>query len=303
MIQWLVQSVADHPDLGRGMAPVDMLSAREKIECESLKFGKRRRDWILGRWTAKHLLQAHLYQKTGMLYPLYKIEIGNDKKGVPFATLLSRMHLVHAGGDWQSGQMEGGRPPAVCRLPMSISLSHSDDHAFCAIVASGSDQYQASLLLDTDPAGQEFVGADIEQVERRSWLFVEDYFTTEEIEQVKNTPEPLQDTIITAIWSAKEAVLKALRLGLTVDTRAVSCVMSWEPSSREGPRSLRIFDSFRTSMVYPGYENSSWADFHARCEPKLFHNGHGGDAHHQQISGWWTTLDGFTLTIALYMGK
>lgn len=303
MIQWLVQSVADHPDLGRGVAPFDLLSVREKIECESLKFGKRRRDWLLGRWTAKYLLQAHLYQKTGMAYPLNRIVINNDKKGVPFATLLGRMHLMREGGDWQGGETEVDRPPSVWRLPMSISLSHTDDHAMCAIVANGSDQIQASLLLHTDSAGQEFVGADIEQIERRTWLFVEDYFTTEEIEQVKNTPAVLQDTIITAIWSAKEAVLKALHLGLTVDTRAVSCVMRWEPATHEVPRSLRIRNGYRTSLGYPIYESASWADFHAKCEPKLFRNCHGVDAHHLEISGWWTALDGFTLTIASHTGK
>ncbi len=34
-----------------------------------------------------------------------------------------------------------------------------------------------------------------------------------------------QPALVTAIWSAKEAILKALRTGLRLDTRTIQCLM------------------------------------------------------------------------------
>ncbi len=41
-------------------------------------------------------------------------------------------------------------------------------------------------------------------------------------------PADLVDTLVTATWSAKEAVLKALQLGLTVDTRRVTVLCQFD---------------------------------------------------------------------------
>jgi 4'-phosphopantetheinyl transferase len=67
------------------------------------------------------------------------------------------------------------------------------------------------------------IGADLEKIEPRLPLFVEDYFTPYEQAQVAATAPAWRDTLITAIWSGKEAALKVVQLGLTVDTRGVEC--------------------------------------------------------------------------------
>jgi 4'-phosphopantetheinyl transferase len=71
------------------------------------------------------------------------------------------------------------------------------------------------------------IGFDIERIAPRIPVFVDDYFTPSEIKTVNTAPVVLRDTLITAIWSAKEAVLKALHLGLSVDTRSISCWLDW----------------------------------------------------------------------------
>jgi 4'-phosphopantetheinyl transferase len=88
----------------------------------------------------------------------------------------------------------------------SLSISHSQGKALAALLKGG------------------VVGADLERVEGRAAVFVEDYFTEAERAAVGMVPAGERDGWITGIWSAKEAALKALRIGLGVDTRAVSCV-------------------------------------------------------------------------------
>ncbi|MBN1642314.1 MAG: 4'-phosphopantetheinyl transferase superfamily protein [Anaerolineae bacterium] len=91
------------------------------------------------------------------------------------------------------------------RLTASLSISHRAGCAFCAL----------------SPATSPAIGADVEQVEPRAAAFVTDFFTAGEAERVWACAPATRDTLVTAIWSAKEAVLKALRHGLRVDTRAV----------------------------------------------------------------------------------
>jgi 4'-phosphopantetheinyl transferase len=121
--------------------------------------------------------------------------------------------------------------------------------------------------LDSDSTR---IGADIEKVERRSQGFVEDYFTPRERDQVLAASPAARDTLTTLIWSAKEAALKALRLGLTVDTRSVSCI----PSA--------------FAHIQP-----DWAPLRVNCGPDL--PGERG----QITSGWWRLWNGYVLTLAL----
>ena len=90
------------------------------------------------------------------------------------------------------------------RLPGCLSISHSGSRALCGYTS--------------DPVG---IGIDLEEIQLRSKNFLLDYFTPEEISEVESLPPERQPMLVTAAWSAKEAVLKALRMGLRVDTRQV----------------------------------------------------------------------------------
>ncbi len=199
MIYWLVQSTSDHPDLARGVAPVGLLSDSEQDRLAALKIDKRRRDWLLGRWTAKRLIQSYVERQTGLRLPLDAIAIEAEPSGAPRVEFRNQRLAI---GDWPVLPQS-----SIANLQsLSLSISHSGDRAFCALVQNGS------------------IGADIERIESRDWQFVEDYFTADEVLQVRQAPAEQYETVVTAIWSAKEAALKALRLGLTVDIRSVSCL-------------------------------------------------------------------------------
>lgn len=228
MIHWLVQAAQPNSDLARGVAPPGLLHPVEQCRLAKLTASKRRRDWLLGRWTAKHLLQACLARDLQVRLPLNKIGIDHDVQGAPVAFVDCGSRLA----DW------------------AISISHSHDCGFAAAMSG------AALGL----------GADIEHVEPREWRFVEDYFTPDEIERVRAAPCEHRDRLITAIWSAKEAALKALHLGLVIDTRQVSCAID--------PRHCAPRDWTEFKVDYAARER----------EP---------------LSGWWRAWHEFVLTVAL----
>jgi 4'-phosphopantetheinyl transferase len=88
--------------------------------------------------------------------------------------------------------------------PLGISLSHRAGIALCAV----------------GPREASF-GCDVETVEPRSAAFVADYFTGEERTLIERAPVEHQPELVTLLWSAKESALKALRVGLRLDTRCV----------------------------------------------------------------------------------
>jgi 4'-phosphopantetheinyl transferase len=175
MIQWLVQSTTEHSDLARGIAPPGLLHPVEQRRLEALKLGKRRSEWLIGRWTAKHLLQACLERDLNVRLPLNAIGIYNDARGAPVAMVDCGSHIA----EW------------------AISISHSHAYGFSAAL----------------PDGAIGLGADIEHVELREWRFVEDYFTPDEIGRVRVAPIEQRETLITAIWSAEEAALGSFATG------------------------------------------------------------------------------------------
>ncbi len=114
--------------------------------------------------------------------PLDQIEILNTPEGAPFL------------------QVQGQAARADC-----LTISHSGHLALCAL-ASG-------------PGFR--VGADLEKIEPRTETFILDYFTPAECQLVEAVSAESRAVLVTLIWSAKEAMLKALGVGLHWDTRMV----------------------------------------------------------------------------------
>lgn len=83
------------------------LGDRERSVLAGLRFQARRRDWRLGRWTAKHAVSAWL----GPSWPTAEIVAGSD--GAPDAFV-------------------AGRP-----APVSISLTHRSGLAVCVVAPAG----------------------------------------------------------------------------------------------------------------------------------------------------------------------
>jgi len=190
MIFWLTQSWRDLPQVELELVPPAYLSVSEEARWQALRSEKRRRDWLLGRWTAKLLLQAAIQEQSGELPTLSDLAIASRPDGAPCL-------------DW---------PTARNGSMVTLSLSHSGEYAACA----------AAFSPGLGGAGVN-LGIDIEKVEPRSPRFAADYFTPAEAALVERTPGEGRDVLVTAIWSAKEAALKAKQLGLRVDTRSVAC--------------------------------------------------------------------------------
>jgi phosphopantetheinyl transferase len=128
-----------------------------------------------------------------------KISVLNQPSGEPFV-------LIEGKGGW-------GR---------AISISHRSEVGMAA--------------APLDEAAR--IGADIETIEPRDPALVRQFYTDSEA-QVVDAAGQDRDEIVSRIWSAKEAVLKLLGLGLRIDTRGVvvnllggpfpGCPADWQP--------------------------------------------------------------------------
>jgi 4'-phosphopantetheinyl transferase len=213
MSQTLVWTLVETPSDLLDEQP-GFLTAPERQKLSSLRFPKRREEWLRGRWAAKSLVHGiPPYQQ----YSLDEIEIRNDPAGAP--------HIF----------LSGDVPSPDC-----LSISHRDRLAFCALV-SGPDLR---------------IGADIETVEPRSDAFVADYFTVEEQGLVHACPPETREAVVTLIWSAKEAMLKALGVGLHWDTRQVEVrAIGGSLSNGDGPnewQELRLADREQADRPWLG---------------------------------------------------
>jgi 4'-phosphopantetheinyl transferase len=71
------------------------------------------------------------------------------------------------------------------------------------------------------------IGADLETIEPRDAALVRQFYTDGEA-QIVEAAGKARDEIVSRIWSAKEAVLKLLGLGLRIDTRGVQVILGGE---------------------------------------------------------------------------
>lgn len=240
MIHWLFQPAAGMPAEPHLRS---LLSEEEAAALARYTVPKRRADWLLGRWTAKQLVQTYLHEQDGGDMPLDRIVILADPDGAPAVS------LAHA--DCGARRLE--------RLAVSLSISHSHGHALCALCA--------------EPGTT--VGADLEYIEARDPGFTADFFTPAEQVAVAAAPERLRATHVTALWSAKEAVLKALREGLRVDTRAVEITLPAALTEEWLPLGIEV--TAELAALRPG-EWSGWGRLHAGFVLTMAHRSPGGPA-------------------------
>ena len=175
---YLLQSEAD-------VAPGDeWLTSAERERLAAFPVEKRRRDWRLGRWTAKRLLAA-LDGVSPTEDGLRRYTVWPTASGVPVA------------------HKEGAS------LPRRISLSHS--HGIALVLAGEPPAAHPTLAF--------VLGCDLERIEPRVRGFEEDYLT--ERERAHVAAAPLRDLATTLFWTGKESVMKALGEGLRLAAQSV----------------------------------------------------------------------------------
>lgn len=101
-VYWLEQAASDVP------ADLSWLSSMELSHLRTIRFAKRRADWLLGRWTAKHAVAAYLGFSSEPI-ALAQIEVQRQDSGAP--------------------QVFFQDEPA----PVSISLSHRAGLGACSV--------------------------------------------------------------------------------------------------------------------------------------------------------------------------
>jgi 4'-phosphopantetheinyl transferase len=160
------------------------LSPREREELASIRFTKRRNEYLTRRWTAKQAIAAVLdIDRTPA--SLMRIEVRHRPSGAPY------VHL-------------DGRAAEI-----AVSMSDRAGWAVCLVEPPGSAEHAT-------------LGIDLEVVEPRSDEFLADFFTSAELDHVRALTDLDQRyEAANLIWSAKEAALKVQQVGLRVDTRTV----------------------------------------------------------------------------------
>lgn len=133
-VYWYEQTSRELP------AELDWLSRPEQERASQLRFPKRRDDWLLGRWTAKHAVAAFL-ALCGTSRTLRRVEIRAMDTGAP---------RVFVDG-----------VPA----PLEISISHRAGIAACAVTSAGN---RLGCDLEwIEPRSEAFVGDYLSPSEQR----------------------------------------------------------------------------------------------------------------------------------------
>ncbi len=162
----------------------------------------------------------------------------------------------------------GGAPYAVKvtgeKLPGCLSITHSGSLA------------AAALTIDPGLG----VGIDLESIEVRPSQLFETYFTPVEVKYVQGDGSDDPSARLASIWSAKEAVLKAVRIGLGVDTRKVG---------------IRIHNLSAVELPAAGW-NPFEIDIQADGVPTAGIELKGDET----WRGWQQTLPGYVISIAVF---
>lgn len=256
MIHWLIQSTLDHPALAAGAPPAGLLSAPELTRWAQLRGAKRQQEWLLGRWTAKQLVCAYLAQSGRPQPALDKLIIENDPQGAPYVV-----------GDGNL-MLDQGSDPVRRRLPLRLSISHSHGYACCALLPL---TQPATLHPPSSiPNQPSSIGVDLELIQPWDPAFVQDFFTPDEKTLMMAAPHAVQDLLATAIWSAKEAVCKALGMALRLDGGQIACLPQLpDPNSP-----------------------AEWLECWVTPNPAL-------PQAESAIRAWWRLHEGFVLTLAI----
>ena len=153
----------------------------------------------------------------------------------------------------------------------AISLSHRCGTAICALGAASSH-----------------IGCDVELVEKRDAAFASDYFAADEISRLSDAPEEKRELIITLLWSAKESALKALHLGLRLDTRDLEVFFS---SSLSPERNKFWLDNYPIGLA------DSEAPVRRDLPAALWHPFQVKLRDMPAFVGWWRHPDQFVHTL------
>ncbi len=177
----------------------DLMTPAELTAAMSLANPKKRLEWIAGRLAAKEAVRVHLRDRYGAILAPHEIEILTDPAGAPVPSVRRR-------------------PEWAALLP-ALSITHAGGRAIAAALPAG-------------PKGTR-VGVDLTPVEARHESFETQWFTESERSLMALSMEAgkSREELVSVLWALKEAVSKALGLGLKLAASELE-IMSLGPQGQ-----------------------------------------------------------------------
>ena len=184
-----LRSCNDFPGAFDADGAAQYLSEAEMTLFGALKVPKRQREWLLGRLTVKDAARQLWAGRFDVRIDWADISVLPDEDKAPTIQV--------------AGPHQFEAPSLTC------NLSHRGEF----VLATVEEQIEGRSI-----------GVDIELVEPRLDAFIRDYFNARE-QSAMMCAEPLElDRQVTTFWCLKEAILKAVKKGLSVSADKVEIV-------------------------------------------------------------------------------
>jgi phosphopantetheine--protein transferase-like protein len=200
------------------------INSAELATYRRFKVDKKRYEWLAGRIAAKKAVCAY-FADIKPLSPVI-IEIKGAAKEAPMVVI------------------DDDAIDAAKVEQLSLSITHSHGIA-------------AAVVTDRTLVG--LIGIDIEKIAPRDPHLLEGYFSAAEREYIEGLAKIAKDAfdqLVTTFWSIKEAVSKALGMGLKIDFSAIE-VRMLAPNRFEA----RLRDDAQKKAKELGYENLTLKTF------------------------------------------
>lgn len=205
---------------------------------------------------------------------------------------LDSMRFPKRRADWRLGRWTAKRavaaylkvacdPEMLSRIEIRSALSGApevllDDHP---AKVSLSITHRAGIAACAFAPSEITIGCDLELIEPRTDAFLADYFTAGEQAFVMRVPAAERVVFSNLLWSAKESALKALQVGLRLDTRCVE--VSLRETAAEGP----LKDATSASCYDTPHQIQDWHPLTVTHEDG------------QCLQGWWQSTAELVRTI------
>lgn len=188
----------------KDLPPADsFLSSSESAYLQTLRSEKRKGDWLGGRFALKTLLA----RESGLL-PVCSLPAACPVNGaVPQA---------HGEGGTSLQEMSGAALAVLKQIDI-VKLPSGAPQVFVGSVPdarSVSITHSGPWAAAAVSAPHTFLGIDLEKIEKRSRAWAEEFFDPAE-------KGPATDAHLTKVWTQKEAVVKLLGRGLSLNTREI----------------------------------------------------------------------------------
>jgi len=182
---------------------------------------------------------------------------------------LAQMRFARRRQEWRLGRWAakqaltaqldiGTSSSSLSRLEIRPGQNGAPDAFLDGVVVSGavSLSHSHGLALAAVVTAEGTVGCDLERIEADTPRYVRSYLTAREQGYLDRVPDASRSHLATLLWSAKESALKALRTGMTLDTREVEVEIEVPLGAAPDWRPLRVLAARRQRSFHGWWRDS-----------------------------------------------